>query len=187
MFTGWRLIVLLLLVAGSLFFLYRMWRRRQARWSAPYDGNVGQGDPPLKGLGGWLIVVVIGQVTALIQVPWMIFESVDLYRSETHELVRLFLGVDAVLKGAVLALVIWTAVALFRKRRIFPLLWKIQAAALVLFVFVEAAILANLVGLPIGDLLTENMIRGSLIAALWAVPWAVYLTFSVRVRNTFVT
>ncbi|MDB5488404.1 MAG: hypothetical protein JWQ58_2119 [Reyranella sp.] len=186
MFTGWRPIVLFLLVAGSIFSLYWLWRRQQARWSAPYDGGAGQGDSPLKGLGGWLIVVVIGQVTALIQVPLMIFESVDLYRSEGNEIVRLFLGVDAALKVAVLALVIWTTVAMFRRRRIFPLLWRIEAAALVLFVFVEAAILATLVGLPIGDLLTENMMRGSLIAAIWAVPWVVYLAFSVRVRNTFV-
>ncbi len=81
---------------------------------------------------------------------------------------------------------IWTTVAMFRQRRIFPLLWRIEAAALVLFVFVEAAILANLVGLPIGNLLHREHDPRLPDRRPLGRPWAVYLTFSVRVRNTFV-
>ena len=137
------------------------------------------------GLGGWLILIVILQFGAIYSTLKSLVGDVLVLRTVRAEHVHAIYFELAMLI-AFLCLNLWTTVQLFRTKRVFPTLWKVQGVAAILFPFVVGFAIAAMLGVPVS---TFFQTRG--MEEFVAAPIAVgigwwYLNASVRVKNTFV-
>ncbi len=139
------------------------------------------------GLGGWLILMMIGQVGGILRVLKSVVDDIELFK--TPNLTsdgELAIYVELALNVALLALVVVTTVRMLRKSRSFPSLWMCQGAAAILLPFVDAALVASILKIEVSQVLDEKTIAQTIGSAIAVGLWIWYLKVSVRVRNTFV-
>lgn len=139
------------------------------------------------GLGGWLILMMIGQVGGILRVLKSVVDDIELFK--TPNLTsdgELAIYVELALNVALLALVVVTTVMMLRKSRSFPSLWMCQGAAAILLPFVDAALVASILKIEVSQVLDEKTIAQTIGSAIAVGLWIWYLKVSVRVRNTFV-
>ena len=131
------------------------------------------------------MLIVIGQVSTLIRITLSIMEDFDSLKSLSGA--RLLVSyLEVALSIAVLVLASVTTIALFRKLSIFPSLWKLQYSVVVLFPFIEAALIARGLGVSVESLIDAETVGSSIGKAIGVALWWWYMNVSVRVRNTFV-
>jgi hypothetical protein len=139
------------------------------------------------GLGGWLILLGIGQVLSPIQFAVRV---VGIYGSLPEGLIAqqpvAFAG-DVVIRLSVLVLFIVSAWLFFNKRRSFPNFFIVSMTAAFLMPFVLGAWVTAASGVnTLVNLATLDFIGPYLLALVVTALWIAYLRTSVRVRNTFV-
>jgi hypothetical protein len=139
-----------------------------------------------KGLGGWLILMILNQVRAFYDAGQTIFVDVRLLNRLPHGKAMNVAYAELLLVSAVLVLIVWATIALFRTKRNFPNLWKAMAVASILFAIVDTAMISLVLDVPIERVMdAEGTVQfvGLLIATCI---WWLYLDKSVRVKNTFI-
>jgi hypothetical protein len=150
-------------------------------------------DPKLTGIGGWLILVALGQIFG----PIRFLVSIGQYYSTLDsniigKLPVTFAG-EAVINFFVLALSIYTAVLFFRKSKQFPRFFVYQILAAIFLVPLDAmwiAVAASMeTGQSAGQLLQNALgpseIGQTIAAAIIGSVWVLYIFKSKRVANTF--
>lgn len=182
-FSIWHWVIVLGLVGAVVYAVMKSRKPKLA--TAIADGGTGTAHVEPRGLGGWLVFLVIGQIGGILRVLKAIVEDIDLLGQAVPNTKAAVIA-ELTLNVAFLGLVIYVTVSMFRELRTFPTLWKVQATAAVLVPLLDAVLVAGLLNLPIGKVLEEGMI-GQLIGMVIAIAiWTWYLSVSKRVRNTFV-
>ena len=136
-----------------------------------------------KGLGGWLILLALGQIGSIVRVLKSILDDIGLYKQTDRTA-----AVDAelALNCLLILIVICVTVTMFRKKRSFPTLWICQGVAAILVPWIDIVLVAAILDLPIRDLVDGRDIAQSVGGIVAVVLWSWYLRVSVRVKNTFV-
>jgi hypothetical protein len=138
-----------------------------------------------RGFGGWLILLVIGQILGIFRILKMIFDDLDLYREVKPQAV-LAVHAELGLNIAFLILAVVTAVAMFRKLRLFPTLWIYQGVAAVLLPILDGAVVSAFLNVSLYSIVDATAGAQIVGTAIAVTLWTWYLRVSVRVRNTFV-
>lgn len=148
--------------------------------------------PELTGIGGWLALVAFGQVVGI---PRLVVSLGQYYTTTINaELWKQFpaaLWGEAVLNAAMLGLLVYTTVLLFRHSRHFPSFFIGQMIFAIVMSLVDLVWLALNFALatdkPISEFLTLEARDGMqmLAAVIGAVIWIPYTLRSRRVANTF--
>jgi hypothetical protein len=138
-----------------------------------------------KGLGGWLILMILNQARAFYSAGQTIFENVRLLDRLPQGKAMDLVYAELLLVSAVFALVAWTTIALFRTKRNFPNLWKATSVATILFAIVDTAMVSLVLGLSIERVMDAEATVRFVGLLIWTCIWWLYLDKSVRVKNTF--
>lgn len=138
-----------------------------------------------KGLGGWLILLILGLARAAFTYIKTITEDVGLLEGLPQDKVA---GVYAeiLLTAAMLALLAWVMFEMFMKRRSFPRSWKMMAVASVLYGPVDAAMVSMMLKVPFDKVMDEQAIGQYFVVVVSIGLWWWYINVSIRVKNTFV-
>jgi hypothetical protein len=152
-----------------------------------------QTDPKLTGIGGWLILVALGQIFG----PIRFLVSIGQYYSTLDsniigKLPVTFAG-EAVIYFFVLVLYIYTAVLFFRKSKQFPRFFVYEILAAIFLVPLDAMWIAVGASMETGQwagellqtALAPSEIRQTITAAIIGSVWILYIFKSKRVANTF--
>lgn len=139
-----------------------------------------------KGIGGWLILMILNQARALYSSGQTIFADVRLLDRLPQGKAMNLIYAELLLALAVLALIVWATIALFRTKRNFPNLWKAMAVATILFAIVDTAMVSLVLDLPIERVMDEEATVRFVGLLIGTCIWWLYLGKSVRVKNTFV-
>ncbi len=141
--------------------------------------------PALQGLGGWLALLVIGQVASVLHLLKAIGNDVaTLGIPNLLRVARTALYIELTLNLVMLVFVVATTVVMFQKRRIFPNLWKLQAATNLVLSFIGLVVISMMLTIKGEDLAIS--IAQLVIGLVWLLAGASYLNASARVKNTFV-
>ena len=139
-----------------------------------------------KGLGGWLILLILNQAKAYYTAGQNIFQDVRLLDRLPPGKPLNVIYAELLLVLMVLALVVWATIALFRTKRNFPRLWKAMAVATILFAIVDTAMVSLVLGLPIERVMDGEAALQFVGLLIGTFIWWLYLDKSVRVKNTFI-
>ncbi|MGZ5909192.1 MAG: DUF2569 family protein [Reyranella sp.] len=168
-------VLLALVIGGAIYLAAR-------RWLAPASGA------PLEGFGGVLLYVAIVQWLGVVTVAARLFwrmppwgDYVDAPRTHASAIA------ETVGHLAVLAFVLWTAMLMTRRRRLFPVVLRIELVGLAVLPFLD---------LLFGTTETDSYVTAPklwiaivlriVVIGLFAAALFVYSLRSERVRNTFV-
>jgi Protein of unknown function (DUF2569)/GYF domain 2 len=150
-------------------------------------------DPKLTGIGGWLILVALGQIFG----PIKFLVSIGQYYSTLDsniigKLPVTFAG-EAVINFSVLVLFIYTAILFFRKSKQFPRFFVYEMLATIFLLPLEAMWVAVAGSMETGQS-AEQLLQNALgppeivqtiAAAIAGSVWILYILKSKRVANTF--
>jgi Protein of unknown function (DUF2569) len=139
------------------------------------------------GIGGWLILVAIGQVLGPLHT--LVFLGAYLWRDLGSDLIdRLPLTVycEMLLYAVFLAFTTCTAILFFRHSRLFPRFFIVELILMTIFPLIETATIGT--EESFSDLLTLNTqdIVQIVSAVILGPIWIAYILRSRRVANTFV-
>ena len=139
----------------------------------------------LRGLGGWLALLVIGQVAGLLRLLKAAADDIAALGSRhVPAMAKSAIYFELALNLIMLMLVVTTTVMMFQKRRLFPTLWKLQATTNLVLSLIGMIVIAVLLNMKLEDLgLSLAQLAFGLV---WLFAWTSYLATSVRVKNTFV-
>jgi Protein of unknown function (DUF2569) len=139
----------------------------------------------LRGLGGWLALLVIGQVAGLLRLLKAAADDIAALGSR-HVLAmgKSAIYFELALNLIMLLLVVTTTVMMFQKRRLFPTVWKLQATTNLILSLIGVIVIAVLLNMKLEDL--GGSLAQLAFGLVWLIAWTSYLATSVRVKNTFV-
>jgi hypothetical protein len=149
--------------------------------------------PPLTGIGGWLIVLAIGQVLGPLHT--LVFLGAYVWRDLDSDLIdRLPLTVygEMLLYAVFLAFTTCTAILFFRHSRLFPRFFIVEWILMAIFPLIDTAWVAGTATIgteeSFSDFLTLNPqdIVQIVSAVILGPIWIAYILRSRRVANTFV-
>jgi hypothetical protein len=136
-----------------------------------------------KGLGGWLILLMLGQIGSILRVLKSVADDVSLYKSVDRVAA---INAELILNLLLLAIVVYVTVAMFRTKRSFPKLWICQGVVAILVPWIDILMVAALLGLSADQLVDGKDIAQTFGGIVGVSLWSWYLNVSVRVKNTFV-
>lgn len=145
--------------------------------------NVQSGE--LKGIGGWLILLAIGQLLGCLRILTAIVPDLE-FLDHSNAAVRAAVIVEIILYLAVFFLACFTTIAMFREKRYFVVAWKLQSLAVVLVPILNWVLVSDIMQVPMGKVVAEEAVGQVIGGAVGIAIWWWYLTVSVRVKNTFV-
>jgi hypothetical protein len=141
----------------------------------------------LKGIGGWLILVAIGQVGGAIKV---LAFHVQYYSSADTRAGFASYPVSAsgelVLNLVYAAMVFFATYAFFAQKRYFRLLFVIEALSILMLPFIDAAWIAAITKFSFWELLENGDAARAVLSSIPGFLWMIYMFSSERVKNTFV-
>ena len=141
----------------------------------------------LQGIGGWLILMGIGQVLGPLQIlSGMISEYGSLPDGMFARIPAAFVG-DAALRLGFVGFLVYTAFLFFNKRAAFPRMFIISYIVGLVLPFAVAAWVSATSGVStMGNLATSDFLWTYLPGAAVGAIWVSYVLNSKRVANTFV-
>ena len=151
-------------------------------------------DPKLTGIGGWLILVALGQIFGPIRFLVSIGQYYSTLDSNIIEKVPVTFAGEAVIYFFVLVLFINTTVLFFRKSKQFPRFFVYETLAAIFLVPLDAmwtAVAGSMesgqasVGQLLQTVLGPSEIGQTIAAAIIGSVWILYIFKSKRVANTF--
>jgi hypothetical protein len=144
-------------------------------------------DEPLKGIGGWLVLVAIGQIIGVIKV---IVSTVEYYTGpgvhEAFEKLSIAMNAELTLNATYIALVIFTTYAFFSEKRYFRILYILEILLSPILIIVDAMLLSLFTTLSFSKALDTDLLARTVGACLPGTIWIIYMFRSRRVKNTFV-
>jgi hypothetical protein len=150
--------------------------------------------PKLSGIGGWLILMAIGQVLGPLR---FVVSMVQYYSSLDGDLLQkapmTFVG-EGLMNAALGVLYAWTVILFFTKSKRFPRFFVYEVIATVIALPVSAAWVALAIGWETGQSAGQLFLNAfelreigqTIAAAIGGSIWILYLLKSRRVANTFV-
>lgn len=147
--------------------------------------------PELTGLGGWLILVGIGQVVGILRFVASLGQYYGALDPQFWTKFPLAMWGEAALNGALFGTFVYTAVLFFRRSRRFPqffiLVFVLSICAPLVAILWAGFAIGMASGLPMRELMTFDAKEGGQLAAvvIGAAIWIPYILKSQRVRNTF--
>lgn len=177
--------LIVLVVIGGIGYAVVRSRKQATASLAVADGGTLKANVGPSGLGGWLILVVLGQIGGVLQMLKSIVDEVQLYE-DFGPTVHYILNAEMALMVAYAILIVVTTISMFRTERRFVALWKIQAVITVLFPLIDAVIVSAVSNTPIEKLIDERAIGHVIGGTIGMGLWWWYMNVSVRVKNTFV-
>ena len=162
------------LVIGAVWYFERRIRRARAREETP------------EGFRGWLAFLAINQWLGVLGIPGALaYSTPEIARYWSYAALRSALLLQAAIVLAVWTFMIYVTVMMMKKRRIFPLLFRIQVGlAIALPVLLVLSQTAS--GIPIARLDLDAEVGRSIVPTIAQILWFAYSLKSLRVRNTFV-
>jgi magnesium-transporting ATPase (P-type) len=137
----------------------------------------------LKGIGGWLILVVIGLVVSIIQyLNYFLEGAVGPTGIEYLDNIITFESIGMVV---FLGFTVYVLILMSKKSREFPKIFTYLILALLGFAFLDFALMSDYSG-PGASEAMETGLVAVVQAAIYAAIWIPYMRKSVRVKNTFV-
>jgi hypothetical protein len=153
----------------------------------------GARDADLTGIGGWLVLVALGQILAPLK---LIASLVQYYSSLDFSLIERFplaFAGEAALNALLFGLLVYMAVLFFQHSRRFPtffiIVWIAAVLSFPVNTFWVAISLSLYTGQPANDFFTQvdgKEIGQTIGVLLWGGIWVTYILKSRRVANTFV-
>lgn len=155
-----------------------------------------------KGLGGWLILVIIGLFATVLWQTYGVYESITLFTDGTVEVLgnpatEMYIpGYAGALKFELIAEILFLVFAVyliflfFKKSRIFPKYYVLFLIASMVYVVLDYMILSSLtvssneIKQVINEVLLEQETEISR-TILGTIIWGLYITKSKRVKATF--
>lgn len=157
--------------------------------AAALDGPAAAAEP--RGIGGWLLLVALGQVVGALQLIVSLRHYLEPESAELFELYPLAMVGELVLNFSLLLLALTTAVLFFARSRYFPRLFIVELVAIpvhaILGMLWIALAFSHQLDAPFSDFLLierQDMVEFGL-AVLAALIWIPYTLKSRRVKNTF--
>jgi hypothetical protein len=143
--------------------------------------------PKLKGIGGWLILMAIGQVVGPLQIlTGMIEEFGSVPEGTAARYPLAFIG-DGGMRLAYVAFLAYVAVQFFKTRATFPSLFIVSYIVGLALPFVVGVWVTATTGInTLANLATPDFLKVYAPGAVVGAIWVAYVVNSVRVRNTFV-
>jgi hypothetical protein len=145
------------------------------------------------GIGGWLVLVAIGQVLGpigtLVSIGNYYVGEID---SPVFDILPVIVYGKIALNAAFLAFSIFTAIMFFRHSRLFPRLYIVQLILTAALPLIGAAWVAGAASFYSGESFSEYLtmdvqeIWQVVTAVIFGPIWIVYILRSRRVANTFV-
>jgi uncharacterized protein DUF2569 len=158
--------------------------RRYPGWREDIVTDVSSA-PLLRGLGGWLALLVIGQMASLLRLVKAVADDVSaLGTRHLPAMAKTSIYFELALNLVMLALVVMATVMMFQKRRLFPTLWKVQAATNLVLSLIGLVVISVLLNVKL-EYLGLSLAQLA-FGAVWLIAWTSYLGASERVKNTFV-
>jgi len=143
--------------------------------------------PSPNGIGGWLVLVALGQVFGLIRT---VITLVEYYSSpQTHTAfakIPLAAGGELGINAAYLALLILSTYAFFNKKGYFPSLFVTEVLASPLVFCLDAAWISATTNASFSGAIDTDGLARSVGACIPGAIWIAYLFISKRVKNTFI-
>ncbi len=168
-------LALVLLAGFSIWYFVR--RRNKAR----------PGGEKLEGIGGWLILVAIGQVLGILRSLAEFGKSLPDYEKHwNNPLMQKAIIGEIGLSAVMFAFMVFTAIMMGQKRRIFPTLFRIELVLFAVMPLLNLFWVSQALGVSLEKLGYETVAGQSIGIAVGAAVWIAYSLRSVRVRNTFV-
>lgn len=141
----------------------------------------------LEGIGGWLILVAIGQVLGIFRALAEFGKSLPDYEKHwSNPLLKNAIIGEVGLSAGMFAFMIYTAIMMGQKRRIFPTLFRVELVLFAVIPLLNLFWVSYAIGASFEKLGYETVIGQSIGIAIGAAVWIAYTLKSVRVRNTFV-
>lgn len=137
------------------------------------------------GIGGWLIVLLVGQFLSAAWVLFTITKDVGSYKTLPTQ-AHLAIDLELTLYVVLLLLIVWATVELFRRRRSFPTWWKIMGVTALLVPIIDTVMVALMLNVSFDLAFVLRQATGTFQTLVSVVIWWLYLNLSVRVKNTFV-
>ena len=183
-FSIWHWVIVLGLFGGIGYAIWRSLRQRSAALAVANGGTLKTTVGPT-GLGGWLVLVMLGQLSAILKTAKSLIDDLELLKEVPAEHAHV-VDFQLAMNIGFLALVGLITVQMFRTKRAFPTLWKAQGVAAVLLPIVDLVVVSAMMNLPV-----VKMFDGTAMGEMIAAPIAIvigwwYMNVSSRVKNTFV-
>lgn len=150
-----------------------------------------QTDPKLTGIGGWLILVALGQIFGPIRLLVSIAQYYSTLDSNIIGKLPVTFAGEAVINFFVLVLSIYTTVLFFRKSKRFPRFFVYEILAAIFLVPLDAMWIAVAASMETGQSAEQlfqiepSEIGQMIAAAIIGSVWILYIFKSKRVANTF--
>lgn len=173
-FSIWHWAILLLLIGVPVFFAVR----------SAYKPV--QNSAELVGIGGWLMLLAIGQAMAPLRTLATLGSSSDGYNQlmlVPNGPMVVYGEVGLVLAFLVLQVVV--LVAMLRRSTWFKQLFLTQWLAIPVVFILDAIWVSTVFGVPVGQVVTGEALATSITSFVLIGLWVAYVYRSVRVRNTF--
>ncbi|MER8374260.1 DUF2569 family protein [Mesorhizobium sp. M1406] len=173
-FSIWHWAIVLLLIGAPVFFAVR---------SATKPS---QNPETLVGIGGWLMLLAIGQALSPLRTLLVLGSS-----SEGYNQLMLVPNGPMVVYGEValllafLVLQLVVLVAMLRRSSWFKQLFLIQWLAIPVVFILDAAWVSAALGVAVGQVITGGALAAPIVSFVLTGLWVAYVYKSVRVRNTF--
>jgi len=173
-FSIWHWVIVLLLIGVPVFLAVR---------SAVKPS---QNPAALVGIGGWLMLLAIGQALSPLRTLADMANSVEGYQ----QLMVLPNGPLAVygevaLNLAFLVLQLVVLVSMLRRSRRFPQLFLFQWFAIPVVFILDTIWIASILGVSVNQVLAGDALVAPIASFVVTGIWAAYVYKSIRVRNTF--
>lgn len=144
-------------------------------------------EPRLKGIGGWLILMSIGQVLGPIQILRGMIEEYSGLPEGTVAAYPLAMLGDVAMRLAFIGFLIYTAFLFFNKRAAFPSRFiQTYIAGLLLPLAIGAWVTITSGINTLANLLTADFFWPYAATVVIGGAWVAYVLNSERVKNTFV-
>ena len=140
-----------------------------------------------EGFGGWLLLIAIGQWLGVFGGAVQFLLGLSDYASRWSDpLTRRGVVGEAGLELALLALMLYVAIMMSMKRRVFPTLFRIQLALVVVVPLLSTWWTSSSAGRPIEGLEFTGTAVQAVVGVIGASLSILYSLRSERVRNTFI-
>lgn len=142
-------------------------------WRVVKEDREAKGEQ-LVGIGGWLIVLAIGQIFGLVSFLGSVFSVYSSAEGATVTNSSIALYTQGILNGLLLAIFATTTYLFFIKSRLFPRFFIVTYAVVIL--------LYSFIAIPSAD---PQLIGGWIASIVGGAIWLPYIVLSKRVANTF--
>lgn len=174
-FSIWHWIIVLTIIGGIIFLVTSAVRNALADKSE------------LCGIAGWLALLAFGQVMGLLRVIATVFQNFGTYGPVINMPGgKIAIYTEVAMNFCLVALMITTTFALFKKKKYFIRLFAYQWIAFPVIFILNVLIVSSAFGVSASALVTSEDVRTTILAFVAGGIWVWYTRASIRVANTMV-